>query len=174
MITDNHAGISSWTDNLVRQGIEPHTAWSKFAVRVPPLDIRRLMGMRSKERTVVIERLRSVDGSPICLMTNEIPQRLAPDLEQRGLDRESLYACLADRYGLHPSLAEEEVTARAATRAERSALETKSEIVLEVRRLTRMADGVAMELATVIGPVDRYQYRVTLNADSRWNSKARN
>jgi GntR family transcriptional regulator len=163
-IADNHSGISSWTEAIVRQGIEPFTAWCKFSTRVPSPQIRHQLGLRAREKTILIERLRTADGVPTCLMFNEIPSRLAPGLAERGLDRESLYACLADRYGLHPFRAEEEVTARRATKSERSALAMKSDIVLEIRRLSRSASGAAIERATVIAPADRYQYRVTLNA----------
>jgi GntR family transcriptional regulator len=166
IIADDHAGISSWTDSIGGLGVEPHTAWTKLSVRVPPVEIGRVMGLRARERTVCVERLRTVEGTPICLMTNEIPQRLVPDLAQRGLDKESLYACLAEGYGLSPSVAEEEVSARSATRDEEAALRMNTGIVLEVRRLTRQADGEVMELATIVAPVDRYRYRVTLHAKS--------
>ncbi len=101
---------------------------------------------------------------PICLMTNEIPQHLVPGLDQRGLDRESLYACLAEHYGLLPSVAEEEVSARAATPEEQSAMRMEEGIVLEVRRLTRKAGGAVMEFAMIVAPVARYRYRVTLRS----------
>jgi GntR family transcriptional regulator len=164
VIADNHSGISSWTDNIARQGIEPFTAWVKISVRMPSPEMRRLLSLRARERTVVIQRLRTVDGSPICLMTNEIPKRLVPGLAERGLDGESLYACLAERYSIRPGSAEEEVAARPASRSERTALAMTSDIVLEVRRLTKTANGKKMEFSRVIGPADRYQYRVTLNS----------
>lgn len=163
-IADDHAGISSWTDSIGGLGIEPHTAFTKLQTRLPPPEVARAMRLRSRQRTVYIERLRTVDQTPICLMTNEIPQQLVPDLAERGLDRESLYACLAERYGLHPRIAEEEVSARAATASERSALQMAGGIVLEVRRLTRQAGDEVMELATLVAPVDRYRYCVTLHA----------
>ncbi len=58
IIADDHAGISSWTDSIGGWGVEPHTAWVKLKeIRVPPAAIGRLLGLRARERTVLIERL---------------------------------------------------------------------------------------------------------------------
>jgi len=163
-IADNHANVSSWTDSIAGAGAEPRTAWTKIATRVPPPKRARLLGLKARQRTVLLTRLRLVDGQPLCLMSNELALALAPDLPQRGLDRESFYACLGERYGLRPATADEEVQARLATAKERRLLGASVKIVLVVRRLSFLADGGPLELSRLVAPADRYQYQVRLSA----------
>lgn len=164
-VEDDHARVSSWTDSITGFGGEPRTAWCKISVRKPPAKRVRQLKLGRNAQTVVIRRLRLVDGAPICLMRNELPLELVPDLPTRGFGHESLYALLASRYRLSPSWAIEEVTSRRASVAERRSLGGSTKIVLIVRRYTMLADGRPLEVSQLIAPADRYRYRVRLTAE---------
>ena len=166
-VSDFHGGVSSWTDSIAGSGLIPATAWTRITVRRPPPRIARLLGLPARRKTVLIERLRTADGHPICLMTNELNAALVPGLAERGLDRESLYACLAEWYGLHPSHADEEVSARPATPQERRLLNIRAPTLLSIRRITMLDNGQPMEVADVLAPADRYQYRVRIHAGAK-------
>jgi len=152
------------TDSITGLGSEPRTAWTKIVVHVPKPPVARLLGLKARQRAVRIKRLRLVDGVPLCIMTNELPLALVPDLAEKGLNQESLYTCLHERYGIRPAWADEEVIARRASPSERRLLPESTRIVVVVRRQTMLKDGTPLELAKIVAPADRYRYRVRLVA----------
>lgn len=161
-VQDDRSSVSSWTDSMTGLGRQPRTLSSTLLVRVPSRDAARLLKLRSRERTVRLERLRTLDGQPFCLMTNELPLALVPDLPREGLTEESLYAWIKSKYGLVPHRADEEVTARAPLPREERWLGAGTRIVLVVRRHTRLADGRPLEIAEMTAPAPLYRYRVEI------------
>jgi GntR family transcriptional regulator len=161
-IRDDRGDVSSWTDTMTGLGRQPSTVAIKVSTRVPPRDVARALGVRAREKTVVIERVRSLDDEPICLMRNELPLALVPELPAEGLREESLYGWLKKRWGLQPSRADEEVEARLATAEERQALGPDTSIVMVVRRHTFMAHRRPLEMAEMVAPAHRYRYRVEI------------
>ena len=161
-VADDRTAVSSWTDSMTGLGRSPRTVSSSVLVRIPSRELGRLLGLRARERTVRLERLRTLDGQPFCLMTNELPQRLVPDLPSEGLPEESLYAWLRARHALVPHRADEEVTARPPLPREERFLGPPARIVLVVRRHTFLADGRPLEIAEMVAPASRYRYLVEI------------
>ncbi len=161
-VRDDRRGLASWTDSMTGLGRQPRTAGCAVSTRVPPAETARALGMKSRERSVVLERLRTLDGEPLCTMRNELPLALVPELPGEGLHEESLYAWLKRRHGLVPHRADEEVEARAPTREETRALGADTRIVVVIRRHTRLADGRPLEVAEMAAPAHRYRYRVEI------------
>jgi len=162
VVSDDRSSVASWTDTMTGLGRQPRTVSSRVRVRVPSRPAARLLGLRARARTVRLERERTLDGSPFCIMTNELPLDLVPDLAREGLHEESLYAWLRSRYDLVPSRAEEEVEARPPLPRERLFLGSDTRIVLVVRRRSRLADGRTLELAEMVAPAGRYRYHVEI------------
>src|SRR6267378_2452279 len=71
-------GLTSWTDTMTGLGRTPRTLRCRLRARVPPPAVARALGLKARERTVVVERLRALDGEPFCLMHNELPFSLVP------------------------------------------------------------------------------------------------
>jgi GntR family transcriptional regulator len=161
-VEDDRRALTSWTDTMTGLGRQPRTASMRVSTRVPSPETARALGLRARERTVVLERVRTLDGDPICLMRNELPLALVPELARGGLPEESLYGWLKRRYRLVPRRAVEEVEARAPTREELRALGKDARIVLVVRRHTRLADGRPLEIAEMAAPAHRYRFRVEI------------
>jgi GntR family transcriptional regulator len=162
VVSDDRTSVSSWTDSMTGLGRSPRTVSSNVLVRVPSPKIARLLGLRSRERSVRLERLRTLDSQPFCLMTNELPLSRVPDLPATGLPEESLYAWLRSRHGLLPQRADEEVTARMPLPGEVAFLGPGVKIVLVVRRHTFLADGRPLEVAEMVAPASRYRYLVEI------------
>ncbi len=159
-VADQHQGVSSWTDSISGLGMEPRTAWTKISERVPPKTVKGILGLKARKRTVVVERLRTVDGSPFCLMSNELPADLTPGFGKRGMTSESIYKVLEDQYDLCPAWADEEVSARESTVEEKRYLGRDARIVVEVHRTSYLADGRPLEIAVLRAPAHSYRYRV--------------
>jgi DNA-binding GntR family transcriptional regulator len=161
VVQDDRAGVSSWTDSMTGLGRSPRTVHARVGVRLPPPELARALGLKSRERAVFLSRRRSLDGDPFCLMHNVLPLALAPDLAH-GLPEESLYAWLKTRHRLSPARADEEVEARAPDRDEAAFLGRDTRIVVVVRRRTYLADGRPLEVADMTARADRYRYRVEI------------
>ena len=163
VVSDDRSQVSSWTDAMTGLGREPRTVSSSVQVRVPSRELARLLGLRARGRSVRLERLRSLDGRPFCVMTNELPWTLVPDLAEQGLTEESLYAWLRRRHRLVPHRADEEVAARPPLPREAKFLGADVPIVLIVRRHTRLADGRPLEIAEMVADARHYRYRVEVS-----------
>lgn len=163
VIADDRSEISSWTDAMTGLGREPRTVFSSVQVHRPSRELAGLLHLRSRERTVRLDRHRALDGRPFCLMTNELPLGLVPDLPASGLPEESLYAWLRERHGLVPHRADEEVAARPPTPEESRFLGREVDIVLVIRRHTRLRDGRPLEVAQMTADARQYRYRVEIS-----------
>lgn len=160
VVEDNRAGVSSWTDSMTGVGRLPKTVECSVRVYVPRSpEHARLLGLKAREKAVALDRLRALDGEPYCVMRNELPLRLVPDLVD-GLPEESFYAWLKSRHGLVPARADEEVFVRPPTPREAKFLGPGSVIV--VRRHSFLDDGRPLEVAELAASADRYRYRVEI------------
>jgi len=162
VIPDDRSEVRSWTDAMTGLGRQPRTVSSDIEVRVPSREFGRLLGLRARERSVRLERQRTLDGRPFCLMTNELPLDLVPDLPTEGLSEESLYSWLRHRYDLAPRRADEEVAARPPLPREARFLGADVPIVLVVRRHTFLAGGRPLEVAEMVADARQYRYRVEI------------
>jgi GntR family transcriptional regulator len=163
-VSDDRFGVGSWTDTIAGHGGTPGTAWVRFEIRTPPKEEASILQLKAREKTVLIRRLRTIDGEPICLMSNELPLAMVPDLHKKGMSEQSLYGCLLKKYGLRPGKADEEVAARVASKYEREVLGPDTKIVLVVRRYSFLRDGQPMEIGEIVSPAHRYNYRVQIFA----------
>lgn len=172
-VVDSHTGLSSWTDVMRDMGIQPRTTWKRIDVEPPSDELRRLLRLGRGEKLAVVRRLRTVDGEPICLMTNRFPVRLVPNLVEQGFEQESLYSVLRDRYGIEMAHADEEVTARFANAEESRVLGGKCRMVLHITRITHDANQQPIEYAEIVAPSTRYTYRVRVTSFARACSAAK-
>lgn len=163
-IADARTGVSSWTDTMLGLGSEPQTAWNRIDLEAGSQETRRVLNLKQRDKLLVVRRLRTIDGEPICLMTNELPSSLVPGLAESGLSEESLYAVLNKRYGIRFAYADEQVSARRATSTEIGVFGDDCDTVIEVRRISFDADGRAVESGWLTAPIDRYTYCVRVES----------
>jgi DNA-binding GntR family transcriptional regulator len=161
-VQEDPRAVTSWTDSMTGLGRQPRTAWCRVGTRVPPPEIARLWKLKARERTVRVERLRTLDGDPFCLMTNELPLALAPELAEHGLADESLYGWLKRRHGYAPLWADEEVEARRPNAREVRELGPETQVVIIVHRVAWLSKSRPLEVARMIAPAHRYRYRAEI------------
>ncbi|MDO6519442.1 GntR family transcriptional regulator [Zobellia uliginosa] len=158
-IVDSHVGVSSWTDSIIGQGKVPSTAWTKIEKKAPTHKVAAVLGLKARQKTVYVERLRLIDNRPICLMYNEMPMHLVPGFNDEIKLEESIYSYLEENYGLIGVSADEEVYAREATAYEINILKLKSPIVLVIERTSYLQDDTPYESSCIIAAADSYVYR---------------
>src|SRR5215470_14435293 len=105
--------LSSFTESLRAQGVEGTVRVLRQEAVPAPAPIRSSLKITQKQ-VLLIERLASLDEEPLALLRAYLPLSLVPDLATARLDGQSLYASLAEHYGIDLTRAESiiEVTRR--------------------------------------------------------------
>ena len=104
-------GVRSLYDEMFAAGRLPSTVVKGFAVLAPDPDVAEALELRPGQLVYDIKRLRLVDGEPLALMHNWIPEGRA-DLDPEALQLHGLYQvlqrpryrdayCAAERRGRH-------------------------------------------------------------------------
>jgi GntR family transcriptional regulator len=130
---------------------------------VVPADahVARMLGLDVGEPVVALDRVRSVDGVRIQVVRAWMPQRLFPGLERVDLRDASVYAVLAERWGLRPHHGRRTIgaIAIAAADAELLGVEAGSPALL-VDSVTRTEDDVAFEYFSAVYRGDRSTFDI--------------
>ncbi len=100
------SGFHSFTAEVQRNGQEPGTELLALdTTDALPAGIVEKLSVAANEdgEQVHLRRLRLIDGTPIAVEDAWLPMALFPDLDLADLGEGSLYAFLADRWGLEPA-----------------------------------------------------------------------
>ncbi len=100
------SGFHSFTSEVRRNGQEPGTRIlaSGEVAGLPAVVIEKLSVAEGEDGPQVhLRRLRLIDGVPIAVEDAWLPRALFPDLDPATFSDGSLYALLADRWGLEPA-----------------------------------------------------------------------
>lgn len=85
-------------EDLTRMGFSIGTRVIRQGVVDLPIEVRQFL---RRARGVRIDRVRSIDGRLLAFVTTYLPADRCPGIEQHDLVDRSLYAHLAEKYGLH-------------------------------------------------------------------------
>jgi len=100
------SGFHSFTTEVLRNEQEPSTQILHAAeVDRLPVTVAEKLSVAAAENGphVHLRRLRLIDGVPIAVEDAWLPQAMFPDLTPADFTKGSLYALLADRWGLEPA-----------------------------------------------------------------------
>jgi GntR family transcriptional regulator len=115
------------------------------------------------EPVIVLERLRYVDDEPWVLATTYLPQRLAPDLPDKDLSNQSLYAVLEGTYGVRLVRGKRSIEASVANAGlARSLGISRGAPVLVLSSLSVGEDGRPVETFVAYHRGDRSRFEVEL------------
>ncbi|KAA9105529.1 GntR family transcriptional regulator [Microbacterium rhizomatis] len=134
-------------DMLRQQGRRSTTVVIRVDIGLATPSERRGLALAAGENVVRIVRRRDADGTPWSLDTSVLPARLVPAIGSHALHG-SLYALLAEKYGLEPAEADETVDIAAADETTAAHLGIAvGAAVLQVWRTARTDDGTPIEFA---------------------------
>jgi GntR family transcriptional regulator len=138
------------TSNVLEQGVHPAAPTAAAALQLAEGD-----------PVVKVVRVRAVDGSPVALETNYLPQCRFPGLERRDLGRGSLYQILESEYGVTLDRVEQTFEAAAIGEFERRVLKAGAHVnILLVEGTTFDSGGVPVEYFRSSHRGDRFKVRV--------------
>jgi GntR family transcriptional regulator len=161
-LTYEPAKLTSWSDTIRALGQAPQTRTLRLQEMPSPAWVSKRLRVPLGAAVVWLWRLRLADDQPISVMVNYLPAARVPGLADRGLRHESLYDELRQVYRLYPARTEDEVEAQLATDDEAALLDVPPRSpILEIRRITYLADDTPLEVSVARSRADRYRYRAT-------------
>lgn len=163
VITKNALGLASFSEEMRRRGLTPNSRVLNCSLAVATTEQMAALQLATPETVFILRRLRLADGEPRALEIAVIPLRLAPGIERHDFSDQSLYEVLMRVYGVQPTHALENVTARPASDEERSLLAlAPSAAILCVRRRTFTPDQQPCEFGTSLYRGDAYSIDIHL------------
>jgi GntR family transcriptional regulator len=159
-ITYNLLHLTSFTEDMVSQGLVTHNRLIHLALEMPTEYVAKQLQIPPDEQVVRLERLRYSGDAPILIDYSYLPGFLCPGLENEDLENNSLYALLEGRYRLALDHATHCLEATGANDYEAKLLGVPvgAPMVL-VRGVAYLADNRPVEHFKSIYRADRYKFR---------------
>jgi GntR family transcriptional regulator len=153
--------LTSLYDDLARSGQSPTTRVLDIEQVEADAEVAEALRCPVGAPTLKLVRLRSAGDIPIAKMTNYLPERVGPLIEE-DLEHGGLYALMRGR-GIQLHSATQVVGARTATAAEARLLgEGRGAALLTMQRTTYDDHGTVVEYGTHVYAASRYAFETTL------------
>lgn len=152
--------LRGFSAQALEAGASPASRLLRFERVMPTSQVASRLDIPPSQLVYLIERLRTVDGTPVALHQSYVPMHLAPDLQQEDLEQRSLYEVLASRYELEVGHAQETLESALATEYEAVVLGVQPGapmLLLNIRLSSR--DGRPLEAVKVAFRGDRVTLR---------------
>ncbi|MBN8883064.1 GntR family transcriptional regulator [Salana multivorans] len=154
--------LTSLQSDLEQAGRRPSTELLGYDVLPADTETAELLEVEPGSPVVRVRRLRLADGEPLALMTNVMPESIAPSAE--ALRDGGLYEALRAR-GIVPKVARQRIGARTAHAAEARALGEPARAALLTMARTAYDDaGNVIEHGDHLYRASRYLFDTTLFA----------
>ncbi|UTT65496.1 GntR family transcriptional regulator [Janibacter sp. CX7] len=153
--------LASFSQDMRRRGLTPSTRLLGVRLAAPPTEVTQWLG---EGRAWRLDRLRLADGQPIALEESWYPADLVPDLGRHDLG-DSIYALLADAYGVVIDAAEQTLWGECAEGQVAQLLACPDRAPLLVFRRLSTSLGRPVEHVVSRYRGDRYQLHMSLSRD---------
>lgn len=151
--------LTSYTEDMRAQGLEPTSQLLDIGYITADDRLAGLLGIPAGGRVLRIERLRLASGEPMAIETTHLPAKRFPALRRSLAKHSSLYAALAEVYGVRLAEAEETIETSLATPREAGLLGTDVGLpMLMLSRHSLDTDGHPVEWVRSVYRGDRYKF----------------
>jgi len=151
--------LTSYTEDMRAQGLEPSSRLLHVGDIVADDQLARLLEVPVGSSVLRVERLRMADGEPMAVETTHLSNRRFPRLRSHLKRVDSLYAVLADIYGVHLAEAEQTIETVLAGPHEAATLGTEVGLpLLLLSRHSRDEAGSPVEYVRSFYRGDRYKF----------------
>ncbi|MFC7504186.1 GntR family transcriptional regulator [Nocardioides sp. CPCC 206347] len=152
-------GVSGFTEDMAGKGLVADSRTVVAERLAPSPSVAGALRLRPDETVVHWQRLRLVDGRPVCLSDAFLPDHMVPGLLEKL--PASLYDDLAAR-GVRPTWAEDDIAARTATDVEARLLDLPVGGVVLRRSRRAMWRDIPIEVSRTIYRSDQYSVGLLL------------
>ncbi len=150
--------LGSFTDSLRNQGLAPAFTVTCAETRPPPPEVREVFGGRPR-RLFRLDRLASVEGGPLALLTAWLDPARFPDLTAQDFTKVPLYATLERLYGVQMGRALSTIEVVQVRDDEANLLQlAPGASALRVQGTTFDQDDRATEVSRVLYRADRFRF----------------
>jgi GntR family transcriptional regulator len=150
--------LGSFTDSLRSQGLAPSFTVTCAEAKPPPPEVREVFGGRT-QRLFRLDRLASVAGGPLALLTAWLDPARFPDLAAQDFTKVPLYATLERLYGVQMGRALSTIEVVQIKDDEANLLQlAPGASALRVQGTTFDQDDRATEVSRVLYRADRFRF----------------
>src|SRR5579859_6772686 len=150
--------LGSFTESLRGQGLEPEITVIRAGNEAPPADVREVFDGKPR-RLFRLDRLASVAGGPVALLTAWLSPARFPGLAAQDFTQVALYATLERLYGVQMGRAMSTIEVVQAKDDEAGLLQIPpGASALQVQGTTFDADDRATEVSRVLYRADRFKF----------------
>lgn len=152
--------LTSLWDDLERSGSKPSTKVIEYRIGRASPEIAEKLALTPEDQVLETVRIRFVDGEPLAVMRNAVPERIAPSREE--LMETGLYKALARR-GIRSSVANERIGATVADDYHSELLDEElGAPLLTMERSVYANDGSVIEYGRHMYRASLYSFEVNL------------
>lgn len=149
--------IISFTEDMRRRGLEPHTEVIFSGLIPAPENIADYLEILPGEELAHLERLRLADNEPMSVEKSYLVHRLCPGVLDDDYSRTPLREALARRYGIHLVYARQTIRAVAASAEMARKLTVEANMpLLYIERTSFTEQEVPVEFLRIYHRGDRY------------------
>lgn len=150
--------LGSFTESLRSQGLEPEITVIRAGTEAPPAEVREVLG-GSPRRLFRLDRLASVAGGPVALLTAWLSPARFPDLAAQDFTKVALYATLERLYSVQMGRATSTIEVVQVKDEEAVLLQIPpGASVLQVHGTTFDAGDRPTEVSRVLYRADRFKF----------------
>lgn len=154
--------FTSFSEDMKMRGMTPGSLSVELAVEPAGMQVGYALGLSPATPVVHVRRVRTADGTPICLEDSYIPHAFVPGLED-GLQEDSLYDDIAHRFGIHAERADQIIHSTVVDEPDAAKLLVPAfSPAFLVQRTSFDPRGIAIEFAESRYRGDRYSYSVSI------------
>lgn len=134
--TQNYNKVNSITESLKRKGYTVTTAGMMIEVFPASLSLAKELEIPINEKVARVQRVQCANEKPVSIMTNYIPYKLVPGIEQYQNQFVGLYQFMEDVYKIEIEYSRDKIYAKSADFFEAQALQVEpKEALLTVHRV---------------------------------------
>lgn len=157
--------LTSFTQEIESQGRKSSSLVVVSETELPDAEVRAALDLPEGEAVHRLVRVRLADAEPVALETTFLVASAMPGLiDAIDFSVSSLYRHISETYGIIPTRAEQRLKATLADRKTATHLKIGvGDPILNIRRLTRDANGVAFEYVRSSYRADLFEIKAELN-----------
>jgi GntR family transcriptional regulator len=155
--------LLSFTEEFAASGGQPSAKIRNQSIVSADRQLAVRLGIPVRGLVFRLERIRSIDGSPVAWQVSNIAYSKVPAIEANDFRTASLYTTLRFRYGLTIASADETIQAAVATDLDSELLGIpKGSPLFRIERRAFTDTGDVVEVADSMYRADRYEVRLLL------------